>query len=84
MPFRLPKRSCRGLKGSDMSGLNFLLWTIAALLILGVVVFVAVCVFAYHKRNQAIKGFGREPTFIDRLKKAQVEQEELLKKQSRK
>ena len=66
-----------------MSGLTFLLWTIAAILILVVVVFIAACVFAYHKRNQAIKEFGREPTFIDRLKKAQAEQEALLKQQSK-
>lgn len=66
-----------------MSGLNFLLWTIAAILILVVVVVISACVYAYHKRNQAIKEFGREPTFIDRLKKAQAEQEELLKQHSR-
>lgn len=67
-----------------MSGLNFLLWTIAAILILVVVVVIAACVYAYHKRNQAIKEFGRELTFIDRLKKAQAEQEELLKRHNKK
>lgn len=83
MPFRLPKRLWQGLKGSDMSGLNFLLWTIAAILILVVVAIIMGCIFAYHKRNQAIKEFGKEPTFIDRLKKAQAEQEELLKQHNK-
>lgn len=66
-----------------MSGLNFLLWTIAAILILGVVVIIGGVIYAYIVRKRAIKEFGREPTFIDRLKKAQVEQEELLKKHNK-
>lgn len=67
-----------------MSGLNFLLWTIAAILILGVVIFVAFCIYAYHVRERVIKGLGKKQTFMDRLKEVQAEQEALLKQHNKK
>ena len=67
-----------------MSGLNFLLWTIAVILILGVVIFVIVSIYAYRVRNRAIKKFKSEPTIWDKLKEAQAEQEALLKQCNKK
>lgn len=67
-----------------MSGLNVLLWTIAVILMLGVVLFIAIGIFAYRKRNEAIKKWQEKPTWMDRLKEAQREQEELIKQQNRK
>jgi uncharacterized membrane protein len=67
-----------------MSGLNFLLWTIAVILILGVVIFVIISIYAYRARNRAIEKFKSEPTIWDRLKEAQAEQEALLKQRNKK
>lgn len=68
-----------------MSGLNFLLWTIAALIILGVVTFICVCIFAYCKRNKMVEEYNkRHPSFMDRLKETQRKQEELLKRENNK
>ncbi|WP_289300062.1 hypothetical protein [Xylanibacter muris] len=67
-----------------MSGLNFLLWTIAVILILGVVIFVIISIYAYRVRNRAIEKFKSEPTIWDKLKEAQAEQEALLKKHNKK
>ena len=67
-----------------MSGLNVLLWTIAVILMLGVVLFIAIGIFAYRKRNEAIKKWQSEPTLWDKLNEAQREQEELIKQQRQK
>lgn len=62
-----------------MSGLNFLLWTIAVILILGVVIFVAACIYGFYVRKRAIKEISKRSGLMSRLKKVQAEQEELLK-----
>lgn len=67
-----------------MSGLNFLLWTIVVILILGVVVIIGGIIYAHTVRKRAIEKFGKEPTVWDRLKQAQAEQEELLKRHNKK
>ncbi len=55
-----------------MSGLNFLLWTFAVILILGVVISVAVGVYAIRVRNRAIKEISKRSGFMSRLKEAQA------------
>lgn len=67
-----------------MSGLNFLLWTIAALLILGAVTFIAVCIYGIHVRKRAMKEWQDRPSFADRLNEAKAQREELLKHQNKK
>ena len=63
-----------------MSGLNFLLWTIAVLIILGVVAFIGIGIFAYCKRNKMVEEYNKQhPSFLDRLKETQRKQEEMLK-----
>lgn len=67
-----------------MSGLNFLLWTVAAVIILGVVVFIGASVYAYRKRKEMLDEYRKEhPSFMDRLKEAQSQQQELLRKQNK-
>lgn len=60
-----------------MSGLNFLLWTIAVILILGVVIFVIISIYAYRVRNKVAKEIGNRSGLMSRLKEAQAEQEAL-------
>ena len=67
-----------------MSGLNFLLWTIAVILILGVVAFIVACIYGFHVRKRAMKEISKRSGFMSRLKKVQAEQEELLKQQNKK
>ncbi len=67
-----------------MSGLNFLLWTIAVILILGVVVMAICTICALCVRIKAIKEFKNKPTIWDKLKEAQAEQEALLKRHNKK
>lgn len=50
-----------------MSGLNFLLWTIGALLILGAVAFVVACIYDFYARKRAMEAM------IARDKKATIE-----------
>ncbi len=67
-----------------MSGLNFLLWTIAALLIFGALVFVVACIYGFHVRKRAMKEWQDRPSFADRLNEAKEQREELLKNQNKK
>lgn len=70
-----------------MSGLNFLLWTIAVILILGVVIvviFVTVCINGFCARKRAFKKISKRSGLMNRLKKAQAEREELLKRHNTK
>lgn len=62
-----------------MSGLNFLLWTIAALLIFGALAFVVACIYGFHVRKRAMKEWQDRPSFADRLNEAKDQREELLK-----
>lgn len=65
-----------------MSGLNFLLWTIAVILILGVVAFIVACIYGFHVRKRAMKEWQDRPSFADRLNEAKAQREELLKQQN--
>lgn len=63
-----------------MSGLNFLLWTVAVLIILFVAAIVCFCIFAYCKRKKIVEEYNnRHPSWMDRLKEVQRQQEEALK-----
>ena len=60
-----------------MSGLNFLLWTIAVILILGVVAYVVGVIYICRVRNKVAKEIGNRSGLMSRLKEAQAEQEAL-------
>ncbi len=67
-----------------MSGLNFLLWTIGVLIILGVIGFVGACIFAYCQRNKMVDNYNkRHPSLRSRLEEAKRKQEELIKQQNK-
>ncbi len=67
-----------------MSGLNFLLWTIAVILILGVVAYVVGVIYICRVRNKVAKEIGNRSGLMSRLKEAQAEQEALLKQCNKK
>ncbi|WP_305156210.1 hypothetical protein [uncultured Muribaculum sp.] len=67
-----------------MSGLNFLLWTIAVILILGVVAYVVGVIYICRARNKAAKEIGNRSGLMSRLKEVQAEQEALLKQRNKK
>lgn len=67
-----------------MSGLNFLLWTIGALLILGAVAFVVACIYGFYARKRAMKEWQDRSSFADRLNEAKAQREEILKQQNKK
>lgn len=67
-----------------MSGLNFLLWTIAVILILGVVAYVVGVIYICRVRNKVAKEIGNRSGLMSRLKEAQAERETLLKQNKKK
>lgn len=54
------------------------------ILILGVMAFVIIGIYAYCVRKRAVEKFKNEPTIWDKLKEVQAEQEELLKRHNKK
>lgn len=69
-----------------MSGLNFLLWTIAVLIILSVVIYMAKRIFAIiyiskHKDELERQYRRQHPTIWDRLEEQKRLQEEMIKEQ---
>ncbi len=67
-----------------MSGLNFLLWTIGVLIILGVIGFVGACIYGYRQRDKMVDEYNKHSRSLrSRLEEAKRKQEELIKQQNK-